>query len=63
MLRASPCPERIVNTVLTSSRLSLFSSQYLESGFLTNIIVNLLKVSKKIELNRTKEILKCRSNI
>ena len=63
MLRASPCPERIVNTVLTSSRLSLFSIQYLESGFLTNIIVNLLKVSKKIELNRTKEILKCRSKI
>ena len=63
MLRASPCPERIVNTVLTSSRLSLFSSQYLESGFLTNIIVNLLKVSKKIELNRTQETLQCRSNI
>ena len=39
MLRASPCPERIVNTVLTRSKLSLFSIQYLELGFLTNIIL------------------------
>ena len=40
MLRASPCPDRMVNTVLTTSRLSL-QNNGLDVSYLTRVIRNM----------------------